>query len=185
MLSVGAKAVYAYDPRDGRELWKVHTPAFSGAASPVYANGIAYMITGFGKTELLAIRADGGGDVTNTNVVWKTASMVPQTPSPVVVNDLFFMVNDTGTVTCLEAATGKQLWRERIRGNFAASLLYADGRIYCFSREGRTTVFKATREYEVLATNVLASGFMASPAVSGRALFLRTREHLYRIESNE
>ena len=126
------------------------------------AEGIAYMVTGFGQTELLAVRADGRGDVTDTHVVWKTSSLVPQTPSPVLVGDLFFMINDTGTTTCLEAATGRQVWRERIRGNFAASLLYADGHIYAFSREGRTTVFKAAREYEILATNVLESGFMAS-----------------------
>ncbi|HNS21777.1 MAG TPA: PQQ-binding-like beta-propeller repeat protein [Sedimentisphaerales bacterium] len=183
MLSVGAKAVYGYDPADGRELWKVQTQGFSGAARPVFRDGIAYMITGFGPTQLLAIRADGRGDVTETHVAWKTASMVPQTPSPVLVGDLFFMINDTGTVTCLEAATGKQVWRERVRGNFAASLLYAGGNLYCFSREGRTTVFKASRNYEVLATNTLESGFMASPAVWGKALILRTKEHLCRIET--
>jgi outer membrane protein assembly factor BamB len=185
MLSVGAKALYGYDPASGRELWKVRTPAFSGAASPVYGGGVAYMIAGFGKTELLAVRVAGRGDMTDTNVLWRTASMVPQTPSPLLVNDLFFMVNDSGTVTCLEAASGRQVWRERLRGNFAASLLYADGHVYCFSREGVTTVFRAGRNYEVLATNTLDSGFMASPAVSGRTLFLRTKECLYRIEASQ
>jgi len=184
MLSVGAKAVYGYDPASGRELWKVRTPAFSGAASPVYGRGIAYMVTGFGKTELLAVRVDGRGDVTDTHVAWRTGSLVPQTPSPLVVGELFFMINDTGTVTCLEAASGTQVWRERLRGNFAASLLHAEGHLYCFSREGVTTVLKAARDYEVLATNRLDGGFMASPAVAGKALFLRTREHLYRIESS-
>lgn len=184
MLSVGAKALYGYDPVSGRELWKVRTPAFSGAASPVYGQGLAFMVSGFGKTELLAIRLDGRGDVTDTHVAWRTGSLVPQTPSPLVVDDLFFMINDTGTITCLEAASGRQVWRERLRGNFAASLLYADGHIYCFSREGMTTVLKAGRNYEIVATNRLASGFMASAAVSGRTLFLRTKEHLYRIESN-
>ena len=185
MLSVGAKALYGYDPASGRELWKIPTPAFSGAASPVYGHGIAYMITGFGKTELLAIRLDGRADVTDASIAWRTARMVPQTPSPVLVDDLFFMINDAGVVTCLEAASGRQVWRERLKGDFAASLLYADGHVYCFSREGVTTVLKAARNYEVLATNVLDSGFMASPAVSGRTLFLRTKEALYRIESSQ
>ena len=188
MLSVGAKALYGYDPASGRELWKIPTPAYSGAASPVYGGGIAYMITGFGRTELLAVRVGGRDDVTGTKspgVVWKTTSMVPQTPSPLLVDDLFFMVNDSGTVTCLDAASGRQVWRERLGGNFAASLLYADGHVYCFSREGVTTVFKAARTYEALATNVLDSGFMASPAVSGKALFLRTKECLYRIEAGQ
>ncbi|MEA3226854.1 MAG: PQQ-binding-like beta-propeller repeat protein [Planctomycetota bacterium] len=184
MITVGAKALYGYDPADGRELWKVRTPAYSGAARPVYGDGIAYMISGFGKTELLAIRVDGSGDVTDTNVVWKTRKSVPRTPSPVLIDDLLFTINDTGTVMCLEAATGKEVWKESIRGNCAASLLYANGRIYTFNRDGKTTVFKAAREYETLATNKLDSGFMASAAVSGKALFLRTKTHLYRIESD-
>lgn len=185
MLSVGAKALYGYDPASGRELWKIPTPAYSGAASPIYEDGIAYMITGFGKTELLAIRVDEPGEVTDKNVLWRTASMVPQTPSPVLVDGLLFMVNDSGTLTCLEAASGKQVWRDRVPGNYAASLLYADGHIYCFGREGVTTVLKAGRSHELLATNKLAAGFMASPAVSGRTFFLRTKECLYRIETGQ
>jgi outer membrane protein assembly factor BamB len=186
MLTVGAKALYGYDPAGGRELWKVNTPAYSGASRPVYDDGIAYMISGFGKTELLAIRVDGSGDVTDTHVLWKIRSTsLPRTPSPVLVDDLLFTINDTGTVLCLEAATGKQVWKEFIRGNCAASLLYADGRIYAFNRDGKTTVFKAARQYQVLATNKLDSDFMASAAVSGKTLFLRTKTHLYRIESDE
>jgi len=185
MISVGAKALYGYDPTDGRELWKVRTPAYSGAARPVYGDGIAYMITGFGRTELLAIGVDGSGDVTDTQVVWRIRKSVPRTPSPVLVDDLLFTINDTGTVMCLEAATGKEIWKEFIRGNCAASPIYADGRIYTCNRDGKTTVFKAARKHEELATNELDSGFMASPAVSGKALFLRTKTHLYRIESNK
>ncbi len=185
MITVGAKALYGYDPTDGRELWKVKTPAYSGASRPVYGDGIAYMVSGFGKTELLAIRVDGSGDATDTHVIWKVGSTsVPRTPSPVLVDDLLFTINDTGTVLCLEAATGEEVWKEFIRGNCAASPIYADGRIYASNRDGKTTVFKAAREYEVLATNELDSGFMASPAVSGKALFLRTKTHLYRIESD-
>ena len=183
MISVGAKAVYGYAPTDGRELWKVHTPGFSGASRPVYGNGIAYMISGFGKTELMAIRADGSGDVTDTNIVWKTVKNVPRTPSILLVDDLLFTINDAGTVMCLEASTGEEVWSQRIQGDYAASLLYADGRIYCFNRDGKTTVLKAARKYELLATNTLDSGFMASAAVSGNAFFLRTKTHLYRIES--
>jgi outer membrane protein assembly factor BamB len=184
MISVGAKAVYGYDPADGRELWKVHTSGFSGASRPVYGNGIAYMISGFGKTELLAIRVEGSGDVTETNIVWKTGKNMPRTPSPLLIDDLIFTINDTGTVMCLEALTGKEVWNQRLPGDYAASLLYSDGHIYSFNRDGKTTVFRAARKYEILATNTLDSGFMASPAVSGKTLFLRTKTHLYRIESS-
>jgi outer membrane protein assembly factor BamB len=83
----------------------------------------------------------------------------------------------------VEVETGKQVWRQGIGGNYAASPIYADGRIYFFNQQGKTTVLKPGRAFEAITTNTLATGCMASPAVSGKALFLRTKTHLYRIES--
>ncbi len=183
MISVGAKAAYGYNPANGRELWKVRYAGYSNAASPVFGDGLVYIITGFGRTELLAVRIDGTGDVTDTHIAWQSRRLVPRTPSPLLVDGLLFTLSDTGSLICRDAATGEDIWTERLRGNFAASLLYADGRMYCFSREGRATVLRAGRTAEILATNTLESGFMASPAVSDGALFLRSKKHLYRIES--
>jgi len=86
-------------------------------------------------------------------------------------------------VRCVEAATGDEVWQERIGGEYYASLLYADGNIYAFNQDGKATVLKTGRKFEVVATNTLAAGFMASPAVDGKALILRTKTHLYRIET--
>ena len=183
MLSTGAKAAYCYDPRTGRELWRVRYPAWSAAPVPVYREGLAFLITGYGKTELLAVRVDGSGDVTDTHVAWKLDSMVSRTASPVLVDDLFYMASDDGLVTCVECATGKQVWRQRLPGKYAASPIHADGRLYFCNQEGRTTVLKPGRTCEILATNTLADGLMASPAVAVHALYLRTKTHLYRIES--
>ncbi len=184
MLSAGAKAAYAYDPRTGNELWRVRYDAWSAAPRPLYRDGLAFIITGYGgKTELLAVRADAKGDITDTHVTWRIEKSVPKTASPILVDGLIYMVSDDGALTCLEAATGKQVWRERIPGNYAASPIYGDGRLYFFNQQGKATVVKPGRSFEVLATNTLDDGFMASPAVSGRALFLRTKTHLYRIES--
>jgi outer membrane protein assembly factor BamB len=97
-------------------------------------------------------------------------------------NGLLFMVNEGGIASCFQTADGVGVWRERIGGEYSASVLYGDGRIYCFSRDGKITVLKAGRTFEPLATNQLDNGFMASPAVAGRALYLRTRTDLYRIE---
>jgi outer membrane protein assembly factor BamB len=182
MFSLGSKAAYSYDPQTGRELWKVDHPAHSGASRAVYDRGLVFFCTGNGKGELLAVRAEGKGDVTETNIVWRVSRGVPRMPSPVLVNDLIFMVNDGGIASCLEATTGKQLWQERIGGEYASSVLYADNRVYCFSQQGKTIVLKPSRTFEVLATNELADGFMASPAVDGKALILRTKTHLYRVE---
>ena len=94
------------------------------------------------------------------------------------------MVTDDGLATCLDSATGKQVWRERLVGKYAASPIHADGRLYFCTQEGKTTVLKPGRTWEVLATNTLETGLMASPSVAGKALFLRTKTHLYRIENS-
>ncbi|MFI5379411.1 MAG: PQQ-binding-like beta-propeller repeat protein [Tepidisphaerales bacterium] len=179
----GAKAAYAYDPRTGKELWKVHYIAWSAAPRAVYSQGLALMITGLGATELWAIKVGGQGDVTGTHVAWKCSKSVAATASPVVVDDLVYMVSDDGFATCLEVATGTQVWKERLGGKYAASPIYADGRLYFANNQNTATVLQPGRTFKVLATNTLDSGCMASPAVAGKALIWRTRTHLYRIEA--
>ena len=110
--------------------------------------------------------------------------MVAKTASPLLIDGLFYMVSDDAMLTCLEAATGKQVWRQRIGGNYSASPIYADGQMFFFNQQGKTSVIKPGRTFELTGTNTLATGFMASPAVSGKALFLRSKTHLYRVESD-
>jgi outer membrane protein assembly factor BamB len=183
MLSVGAKAGYGYDPRSGHELWRVSYPDWSTAPRPLYRDGLAYLVTGLVKAELWAVKPDGKGEVTDTHVAWKLKTHVCKTASPILVDDLLYMLSDESFVTCIEAGSGKVVWKERIGGSYAASPIYANGRLYFCDKEGTTTILKPGRTFEVLTTNKLADGFMASPAASGKALFLRTKTHLYRIES--
>jgi len=183
LISVGAKASYGYDPKTGHELWRVDYHDWSSAPRPLYANGVAYIVTGLMKRELWAVKADGRGDVTDSHVLWKLNTHIGKYASPLLVDGLIYTAAEESFVTCLEAATGGVVWTERIGGKYAASPIYADGRLYFFSQEGTTTVLKPGRALEVLATNRLDGGFMACPAVDGKALFLRTRTHLYRVES--
>lgn len=183
MLSAGAKAAYGYDPRTGKELWKVQYADWSVAPRPLFDHGLAYIVTGLNKKELWAVKTDGQGDVTDTAVAWKLRTRVGKYASPILVDGLIYTAAEESFITCLEAATGEVVWTERVGGKYAASPIYADGRLYFFDQQGTTTVLKPGRALEVLATNTLANGFMASPAVSGKAFFLRTRTHLYRIES--
>jgi outer membrane protein assembly factor BamB len=134
--------------------------------------------------QIWAVRPDGHGDVTKTHVAWKLDKSVPFMPSPTIVDDLLYMVNDQGIISCVEAKTGKSVWRKRVGGSYEASPIAADGRIYFFSDEGPATVIAPGRAYKELAVNKLADGFMASPAVSGKAFFMRTKTHLYRIEKS-
>ena len=182
LLSAGAKAAYGYDPRTGREIWRVQYPAaWSAAPMPLYRDGLAFFVTGHGKTEIIAVRADGQGDVTATHIAWRYDSMVPKTASPILVDDLLYMISDDGLVTCLEAATGQQVWRQRLPEKYAASPIHAAGRLYFCNQKGQTTVLQPGRTCTILATNTLENGLMASPAVDGDALILRTKTHLYRL----
>jgi len=184
LLSGGAKAAYGYDPRNGQELWRVQYPDFSAAPRPVFENGTAYFVTGMTKGELLAVKTDGHGDITDSGIVWRAKNHVGKYSSPILVDGLIYTVADEAFLSCLDASTGTVVWSERIGGRFAASPIYADGRIYFFDRAGLATVIKPGRELNKLATNKLDAGFMASPAVSGKALYLRTLTHLYRVESS-
>jgi outer membrane protein assembly factor BamB len=186
LVSSASKATYCYDPATGKELWRIEDRKFhSGTVRPVYGHGLIFAATGLGKGEMWAIKPGGSGIVNDTHVAWKVARNVPNRPSPVLVGEWMFMLNqDGGIVTCLEAKTGKDLWSERLPGlgNYSASPIYANGRLYFSNENGQTTVIEAGAQFKVLAENKLADGFMATPAVSGKALYLRSKTALYRIE---
>lgn len=184
LISPAAKAVFAYDPKTGSEIWSVRFSNHSAAARPFAGHGLLFISTGFSKGELLAIRPDGKGDVTGTHVVWKADKGVGSKPSPILAGDVILSVADQGGVAlCLEAKTGKELWRERIAGGFSASPVAADGVIYFFDEAGAGVVLEPGPKCNVLQKNVLEKGCMASPAVAGKALYVRTESHLYRIEN--
>lgn len=185
MFSAGAKAAYAYDPRTGKELWKVQYPDWSTAPRPLYQDGLVYFVTGLARKELWAVKTGGTGDVTDSHVAWKLKTRVGKYASPLLVNGLLYTVADESFVTCVDAATGETVWTERVGGKFAASPVYADGRIYLFDQQGTTLVLKPGRTLEQMATNTLSGGFMASPAASGKAFYLRTKTHLYRVEASD
>ncbi len=195
MCSVGAKAAYGYDPRTGEELWRLDHEAYSAAPRPVYYDGHFIIVTGFSKgAEMLAVKAGNRGVLSDADVAWRLDKTFPKYSSPIVVDDLIYFAMDDSFLVCVEAATGEEVWKGRAGGKYRACPILADGKIFFFNLEGVTTVIEPGREFKVLATNSLATdaplddprrgpGFMASPAVVGNAMFLRTRYHLYRIES--
>jgi outer membrane protein assembly factor BamB len=185
LVSVAGKATYGYDPMTGKERWRVEERrSHSASTRPVTGLGMVFYPTGWETTQLLAVRPDGSGDVTATHVVWRLARGVPNKPSVLFVDGLIYMINDTGVASCVDAKTGTLVWQSRVAGTFSASPLYAAGRVYLFDEDGKTTVLEAGREFKVLAENLLDNGFMASPAVVGDALILRTSKDLYRIEQS-
>jgi outer membrane protein assembly factor BamB len=182
LVSPSAGATIAYDPRSGDELWRVNHGGMNASAPPLYKDGQAFLSTSDGGLRFLAVRTDGQGDVTKTHIDWKYNKAVPSRPSPILIGDLIYMVTEQGILSCLEAKTGKQVWQERVGGKYIASPIYADGKLYLFGQEGDTLVGEPGKKWNLLATNKLDDGCMATPAVAGKALFIRTRTHLYRVE---
>jgi outer membrane protein assembly factor BamB len=183
LISPGSNWLYAYDPGTGKELWKVGygTLGFSLVPRPVTGHGMIFMSTGFMKAKLLAVRY---ANTAKPDIVWSYARSVSTQPSPLLVGDeLYFITESGGLITCLNAHTGKPHWVERIGGNYSASPTFSIGKIYFHSREGVTTVLQAGKTFKVLAKNKLKGQHMASAAVDGNALILRTDKALYRVES--
>jgi outer membrane protein assembly factor BamB len=182
IVSVGAFNAVAYDPQNGKEIWRVSYPeGFSNVPRPVYAAGLVFITTGFQQPSLLAIRPDGKGDVTKSHVAWKLSRGAPLTPSPIAAGDELYVVTDNGIASCLDARTGAVRWQQRLGNSFSASPVLADGRIYFLDEDGRTTVIRPGTVFELLATNTLDGGTLASMAVAAHSFFIRTATHLYRI----
>ncbi|MCS6852426.1 MAG: PQQ-like beta-propeller repeat protein [Gemmataceae bacterium] len=184
VVSPGPGLVAAYDPRTGGEIWRVrYGDGYSVVPRPVFGHGLVFVSSGFDAPVLYAIRPDGRGDVTATHVAWTLKRGAPLTPSPLLVGDELYLVSDQGIASCLDARSGKVHWQERLGGSYSASPLYGDGKVYFQSEEGVGTVIKAGTRFERLARNDLGERTLASYAVSGHALFIRTEKALYRIES--
>lgn len=182
LVSVGAFRATAYNPLTGDEVWRVrYGDGFSNVPRPVAGHGLVFIATGFQQPSLMAVRMDGTGDVTDTHVAWETSRGAPLTPSPVLVGEEIYVVTDLGVASCLDARTGRVIWQQRLTGNFSASPVAADGRIYFQSEEGETTVVAAGPAFRKLAVNTLDGAMLASLAVSDGSLFVRTGTHLYRI----
>ena len=182
LVSLGSMAMYGYDPKTGKELWRLDDRSgFSSSTVPAAGHGLVFFPTGFPTGEVAAVRLSSPGDVKTPRVEWRYTRNAPQKPSLLLAGDLLFMVNDVGIATALEATTGAMLWRARVGGTHSASPLWADGRVYFFDEQGTTKVIESGRRFRVLAENQLDEGFMASPAAAYGTLFLRTRTHLYAI----
>jgi len=183
VISPASGFVAAYQPGDGKELWRVgYGDGYSVVPRPVTAHGLIYLSSGFDRPVMYAINPKGAnGDSTATNVVWTEAKSGPTTPSPLVLGDEIYYVSDGGIATCADAMTGSVHWRERLAGGFSASPIAAEGRIYFQNETGTGFVVKAAKTFELLAKNDIGERTLASYGVVDGALFIRGEKGLWRV----
>ncbi|NNE00418.1 MAG: PQQ-binding-like beta-propeller repeat protein [Pirellulaceae bacterium] len=175
-----ATATIAYTIDTGEPLWTVYHGGMNASARPIYHDGMLFITNGSGA--MVAVKADGTGNVTDSHVQWVAGKSVAKKSSQLIVDDLFYMVSDDGIATCRDPKTGELFWQERIDGQYAASPIHAGGKIYLFSIEGNITTLSPGREFNVLAETTLGDGFMASPAIVNNTMILRSKSKLYRIQ---
>jgi len=183
LISPASGAVIAYNPSDGKELWRFdYEEGYSVVPRSLYAHGLIYVCSGFNRANLIAIRPDGKGDVTKTHLAWKYSKAVPKESTPIIVDDFLYMNDDKGVATCLDAKTGNVIWQERLtKRSYSASPIYVGGLIYFHDSEGVTTIIKPGQKLEVVATNDIGEPGLCSFAVTDGSLLIRTDSTLYRI----
>jgi len=182
LISQHADAITAYDPATGAELWQFKYEGYSNVAVPVTGHGLVFMNTGYDFPQFFALKLGDKGEVPKSNVSWKITRGIGPRISPILVGNELYLITDDGVLQCVDAKTGEQHWKQRIGGQYCASPVFVDGRLYFCDQAGMTTVVAPGKVFQQLAQNKLGDGFMASPAIAGKALFLRSKSHLYRVE---
>jgi outer membrane protein assembly factor BamB len=181
----GESTVHAYNPDDGRELWRCHGTTYEVIPTPVVGYGMVFCASGrAGPT--LAIRPGGQGDVTKSHLVWRSPRGSPFVPSPILYGQYLYMVNDMASiVTCLEATTGNVVWQGRIgvaqREGFSASPVAVDGKIFFTNDDGETFVLRAGPKFDLLHVNNIGEATLASPALVDGRWYVRTERNLIAI----
>jgi outer membrane protein assembly factor BamB len=177
-----SQRVDAYDPADGKLLWHTGSQRQTPIPTPVFHDGLIYMVRGYRNSDFLALRPGGRGDISATGILWRAPSGASYVPSILYYDGLIYVTNEVGIVTCADAATGERVWRERLGGIFFASPVAGDGKVYFVSETGETFVMRAGRQPQVLSRNDLGERLIASPAIANRRLYLRSDGKLFAIQ---
>ena len=189
LISNGSYMCFAHDVNTGEVVWTIKYGYDSTVSQPLYWNGLVFVNSGWifldNKpyfTRQYAVDPTGKGDVTETHVKWMYEDEVPQIPTPVIVDGRMYMVHDRGMVTCLDAMTAKVIWKEKLKGNFNSSPIYAGGNIYFINIKGVCTIIKPGDTFQKVAENDINETVKAVPSFVHDKMVLRTDKNLYLIK---
>jgi len=175
--------VIAYDPANGKELWKVDCLGTDAAPSPVYSDGLVFVVKPY--SELIAIRTGGQGDVTDTHIAWTADDGIPDITSPLCTGQFVFLLTTGGKLTCYKAQDGQKAWEKKLDGDYNASPCLVGDKVYLLSIKGVLSVIKAGPEYEEISKSEIGEDCFASPAFADGKIYIRTVEHIYCIGNKD
>ena len=186
LFIIGPDNTRSYDPDTGKLLWDCKGPAQFTAAVVAFDAERVYSTGGWPERSLLAIRAGGTGDVTDTHLAWRGDKKVGYVPSPLLADGLLYAVSDkSGLVRCYDAPTGKIIWSKDLGAPFYSSPVLVAGKVYVFDRKGKGYIFRAGRKLELLAENTLPAGAFATPVFLDNRIYLRTMTDFYCLGRND
>lgn len=185
LVVMGGQVLDGYNPTTGDRLWRLAPLGGNRVITGPVLSGNTVFVTEGMRNDVLAVELGGRGELSQGVIRWRYDHGTPDTCTPVVVGDLLFLVTDRGIAKCLDTNTGELHWQQRLPGNYRASPLASDDRVYFLNRDGLATVVSAGPEFEVVAENQLDAATLASPAISDGKLFIRGRAALYCVEGAE
>ncbi len=189
VISAASDFVASYDPKSGKELWRVDypKPGWSVITRPVYGHGLVFISSGYVNQHLLAIDPSGQGNTTKTNIKWMYKKHAPNTPTPLLVGEELYSVSDSGTLVCFDAKTGKVYWEERVKGGaYSSSPTLMNGLIYMTSENGTGLVIEPSKEeLKVLHESSMKEKTFATFLPHDGALYLRTESALFKFEDKK
>ena len=179
LVSAGGDRVQGFDLKTGERVWSIYSQGEGVTPSPVIGEGMIFTSSGFEAPTLRAIKLGGKGDVTKTHIAWEQDKGVAALPSLLYVKPYVYSISRDNILHCLRASTGKIVWRERLSGDYWASPVYAEGRIYILSEQGVTLVLNPGDKYDEIARNDLGETCLASMAVSGERFYIKSDKNLF------
>jgi hypothetical protein len=193
LIANGGRFIRSYDPLTGKEIWRfADGDTQVKMQAPLVAHDLIYITGGYpAGRPMYAFRPGAVGDIslqpgqeTNEFIAWRSSKGSPYTPTPIIYGDLFYTCADNGVFSAYNAKTGELVYQERIPSSFSASPIAADGKLYLASQDGDVYVVKAGPKFELLATNPMNEPLMATPAISGNNLIIRSEHYIYSVQEN-
>ncbi len=185
LLLAGRDSVCSYDPQTGEPLWTCRWSADRVENSVAFDDQHVYASARQPNSELLCIRADGTGDVTNTHVVWRSNKSASEIPSPVVYEGRLYSTTDEGVLSCLDTTNGQPLWKRRLGGAISSSPVIAGQHLYCCNEDGTIFVIRLGARGELVSEIPLGEAVLTSPIFSHNRLYLRTLAGIHCVTSSE
>jgi outer membrane protein assembly factor BamB len=182
LIVSGTENLIAYNPRDGKEIWRTEGVGGNSVHTPVFGHGMVYVSTGYPIKNVLAVRLNPAPG--EERVAWTYKKGTGYIPNTILYGDYYYFMTDAGLLTCVDALTGKIQYESKrfpTPGHFASAPVAFDGKLLITSQDGDTYVMKAGPVYEILGTNSLAEGVIASLAIAGDSVYIRAEKNLYRI----